>query len=242
MGRCLAVALLVLCCLRPASAGDERRCGAMDIVVALDVSGSMSGALLALKWRMGTLMERLVALTDGDVRLGLVGFNTRVLVLRDLAGPPGPEQIAPFLLALGAVTAWGGDEIPELSAESLNTLLNGLPADGRAQVGDFTGSWRALNRIAIVITDQPPGGFDDVHGPEDMALVDTVIARALALDVRISAIYVPTETWPNEAVEALMRRYADGTGGLYAITDRRGAGVPQALVDIIESCGRGAMM
>lgn len=242
MGRCLAIALLLLACLRPAPAEDERHCGAMDIVVVLDTSGSMSGALLALKFRMGTLMERLVALSDGDLRLGLIGFNDRITVLRDLGGPPGPDQIAPFLVALGSAIAWGGDQVPELSAESLNTLLNGLRADGRAQIGDFNGRYEALNRIAILLTDQLPGGFDDVHGAEDLALVDDVIGRALDLDVRISAVYVPTDPWPNGEVEAVMRRYADDTGGVYAFTDRRGTGVPQALIDIIETCGRGALM
>ncbi len=214
----------------------------MDIVVALDISGSMSGALIALQWRLGDLVERLVERSAGDIRLGLVGFNQSILVLRDLEGTPGEAQITAFLTVLGRLDAYGGDNVPELSAEALHTVLDRLPAAGRPQLGDFTGRFEARNRLLIVITDQHPGGFDDAFGAEDLALVDAVTRRAADLGVRISAIYVPTEVWPVAEIEAILRSYADGTGGVFAMTDRRGAGVPQAIVDIVALCGAGALM
>jgi hypothetical protein len=221
----------------------ERLCGAMDVVIVLDVSGSMWGALLSIQKQAISLLDDIDRMSAGDFRLGLVVFREHIQVLGDLDAYPSPDgkklAIATALAGLGAA---GGDQIPELSAEALSTVLNRLPAAGRPQIGDFRGAFEADVRIVILITDQMPGGFDDVYtaGVDDL-LADEVARKAGALGVRISAVYVPTQVWPDPNTAQLMQNYANQTLGLYIMTDRRGTGVGDGIADIVASCGERLM-
>jgi hypothetical protein len=62
-----------------------------------------------------------------------------------------------------ALAAGGGAGGPEASDEALNTVVNALVVGARPQNIDFTPDWRGAGvvKIAILVTDAPPGGFDD---------------------------------------------------------------------------------
>lgn len=221
----------------------ERRCGSMDVVFVLDVSGSMWGALLSIQRQAIGLLDDIERLSGGDYRLGLVVFREYVEVLDDLNAIPAPQQkkllVAESLSRLGAS---GGEAIPEASADALATVLNRLPGDGNFQLGDFRGTFEADVRIVILITDQLPGGVDDVYTPGvDDLLAQSLALQARSMNVRISSVYVPTPVWPDAEVERIMQTYANETQGLYIQTDRRGEGVGDGIADIIASCGERLM-
>jgi hypothetical protein len=221
----------------------ERQCGAMDVVIVLDVSGSMWGALLSIQKQAISLLDDIDRMSGGDFRLGLVVFREYIQVLNDLDAWPSPRVKKAYVAhALAGLGAAGGEQIPELSAEALSTVLNRLPAAGRPQIGDFTGTFDSGVRIIILITDQLPGGFDDTYtsGVDDV-LAGEIARRASSLDVRISAVYVPTQVWPNPETERIMQNYANETLGLYVKTDRRGYSVGDSIADIVASCGERLM-
>ena len=121
-------------------------------------------------------------------------------------------------------------------------MLNRLPADGHYRIGDFNGAFEGDVRIVILITDQLPGGVDDLYTPGvDDALADSLARQAAAMNIRISAVYVPTPVWPEAEVERIMKNYADETQGIYIRTDRRGEGVGDGVADILASCGERLM-
>ncbi len=221
----------------------ERQCGSMDVVFVLDVSGSMWGALLSIQRQAIGLLDDIEQLSGGDYRLGLVVFREYIQVLDDLNASPTPstkkESVAHNLSRLGAA---GGEQIPEASADALATVLNRLPPDGQYRIGDFNGTFEGDVRIVILITDQLPGGVDDLYTPGvDDALADSLARQAASMNIRISAVYVPTPVWPEAEVERIMKNYADETQGIYIRSDRRGEGVGDGVADILASCGERLM-
>jgi hypothetical protein len=221
----------------------DRLCGAMDVVLVLDVSGSMWGALLSIQKQAISLLDDIDRMSGGDYRLGLVVFREYIQVLGDLDAFPTPDGKKAFVAhALAGLGAAGGEQIPELSADALSTVLDRLPAAGRPQIGDFTGNFEADVRIVILITDQLPGGFDDVYTPGiDDLLAERMAREAGRMNVRISAVYVPTQVWPDPETQRIMQTYANETLGLYIMTDRRGEGVGDSIADIVASCGERLM-
>ncbi|MEM7123847.1 MAG: vWA domain-containing protein [Pseudomonadota bacterium] len=246
MIRLLIIATAFALCLQatPTRAQQaERQCGSMDVVFVLDVSGSMWGALLSIQRQSIRLLDDIEQLSGGDYRLGLVVFREYIQVLDDLNASPTPstkkESVAHNLSRLGAA---GGEQIPEASADALATVLNRLPPDGEYRIGNFDGAFEGDVRIVILITDQLPGGFDDLYTPgEDDALADNLARQAASMNIRISAVYVPTPVWPEAEVERIMQNYANRTEGIYIRTDRRGEGVGDGIADILASCGERLM-
>ena len=242
---CTALAGIVLG-LHAASAEaqtPERLCGAMDVVLVLDVSGSMWGALLSIQKQAIGLLDDIDRMSAGDFRLGLVVFREYIQVLDDLDALPTPDaKKALVVAALAGLGAAGGEQIPELSAEALSTVINRLPAAGRPQIGSFTGAFEADVRIIILITDQLPGGFDDVYTVgQDDELAARLAREASSMGIRISAVYVPTQVWPDPETQRIMQNYANETLGLYIKTDRRGFGAGDSIADIVASCGERLM-
>jgi hypothetical protein len=165
-------------------------------------------------------------MSAGDFRLGLVVFREHIQVLGDLDALPTPDAKKALVAdALSRLAAAGGEQIPELSAEALATVLNRLPPSGRPQIGAFTGVFEADVRIVILITDQLPGGIDDVYtAGQDDVLAAELARKASSLGIKISAVYVPTQVWPDAETQRIMQTYANETLGLYIMTDRRGFG------------------
>jgi hypothetical protein len=218
-------------------------------VFIIDDTGSMGGAIANVKSEVASLVSQIVTAAEGDYQLGLITFKDSITVRDDLASG-NADAVRSHVLSLAA---FGGDRQPEASDESLNTAVNRLPAAGRPQSGDFNGSWRASARkVAILITDAPPGGFDDVC----TAGIDDVNAHTRAVEaanagIRISAVFVPTagrSGASNDNLEvpaepmscdarAVMQDYAATSGGIYTETAQDGSGTAAAIRDIIASCG-----
>jgi hypothetical protein len=222
--------------------GEVGKCGATDLVIVMDTTHSMAAAIRDMKREAVRLLDLVSFVSEGNFRLGLVSFKDDVLVNMDLGAAADPEQARRDMTwAIRRLEAVGGNGGPEASDEAIRTAVLGLAAEGREQTGDFTGRWMARSRIVVLITDNLPGGFDDTfrEGVDD-ANARAVTADALAREVRISSIYVPTSGFqlsPDPRVAEIMRTYPQLTGGVFAVTAESGRGAAEAIADIIDKCG-----
>lgn len=228
----------------PEAAQSDRsgKCGATDLVIAIDTTHSMGRAIREMKRESVRLLDLVAAVSDGDFRLGLVSFKDKVTVELDLGfALTSDEARRQMSWAIRRLEAEGGRGGPEASDEALRTAVLSLRSDDRRQNGEFNGVWEARSRILVVITDNLPGGFDDkfVEGVDDIRALD-VSTEALRRDIKISSIYIPSTgfvTTPDPRVADIMRAYPQLTGGVFAVTEESGRGAAEAIADIIDRCG-----
>lgn len=224
----------------PREANAQQFCGPMDITIALDNTGSMGGAIANVTAALPQIIDQAQAASgidglpdtpDDDLRLGYVTFNDTVLVQHKLT-----SALASVEASIAATTAFGGNNLAEASDEAKNATVNNLSARP-GQIGDFDEPWRAgAVKILILITDAPPGGFDDVTDAADVARMHDVALQALALDIRISDVFVPTGgDYAGQA--AILEDDALTSGGVFVTTAPDGTGTADAIMAIIEACG-----
>ena len=243
--------------LHPMQAVAQSSCGPMDVAILMDTTGSMQGAISNVKAEADSLVNKIVAASGGDYQLAFVTFQDSLQVVTDLQA----GTAAAIKAQIANVQAVGGDIVAEASDEALNTVIRGLSAGGvRAQSGNFNGAWRGdgVTKIIILITDAPPGGFNDAYewGVDDLSAAMRT-QEAKAKNLSITAVYVPTAedlvsaatisagpSAPNAVnnesaaiAEQLMRNYASGTGGGFIKTAKDGRGTARAIEISIEECG-----
>ena len=213
-------------------------CGPMDVVFVVDDTGSMSGAIANVKAGIATIAADVVAASGGDYQMGLVSFKDSVQTDVDLA--PGNE--AAIQTGIAALSASSGGGAPEASDAALDTVINGTSAGSDAgpcnQPFNAAGLRAGAVKIAVMLTDNPPGGCNDSFTATDQANAARVANDASAAGVLISAIYNANSAAPTTA--AIMTNYAATTGGVYVNTPSNGAGTALAIEDIIAACGSGA--
>lgn len=241
----------------PQPATAQSSCGPMDVAILMDTTSSMRGAISNVKVEADNLVDKIVTASGGDYQLAFVTFEDTIQVMTDLQAGTAPTIKA----QIAGVQAVGGEIVAEASDEALNTVIHGLSAGGgRPQSGSFNGAWRSdgVTKIIILITDAPPGGFNDAYewGVDDVSAAMRT-QEAKANNLLITAVYVPTAedlvsaatlssspSAPNVVTsesaaiaEQLMRNYASGTGGGFVKTARDGRGTARAIEISIEECG-----
>ncbi|MFC5290305.1 VWA domain-containing protein [Actinokineospora guangxiensis] len=208
-------------------------CGPMDVTIVLDTTGSMGGALSGVQSGISTILADVVSLSGGDYKLGLVSFKDNVTVNVNLAA----GNQAAVSSALASLTASGGSAEPEASDEALNTVVNNLPATGRPQTGNFSGTWRTnATKHAIMVTDARPGGFDNVHSAADVANAHSVALDAQTEGIKITPIYVPTNSTYTSTIMPIMQDYANTTGGFAYQSNQRGTDVAAYIQRALYNC------
>lgn len=218
------------------------RCGSVDLVLVMDTTFSLAGSISEMKRQAQDILDVLFRVSGGEFRIGLVSFDDSVAVRLDLDALPDIDTKVDLVKSeINRLAAYGGRSGPEASDEAVNAAINGLPASGRQQVGDFNGDWIADSRILVLITDNKPGGFDDTFtkGVDDLNAFRVALA-AQRKNIHISAIYVPTSGshfGVDPEVSSIMRTYAVETGGLYVETGTHGSGTAAAVASIVETCG-----
>jgi len=241
--------------LLPSGAGGSGsfQCGPMDVAFLIDTTGSMGDAIEAVKTGVTNLISQIAQASGGDFRLGLVtfdGFYDRapfncacsctinygefVCVKQAFT-----SNEAAFRAALSGVTKGDGGGTPEPSDEALNTVIHGLSArkdefDQWVQYGDFNTPFRPeARKIIILVTDQTPGGFDDVfiEGVHDINSQNLAI-EALHSNIVISAVQV----FNDATAGAILENHAVITGGVFEQTSD-GFGVTNAIREILSQCG-----
>jgi hypothetical protein len=97
------------------------------------------------------------------------------------------------------------------------------------------GVFRSVSgKVLILITDAPPGGFDDTYTPG----VDDVAAQALAdkallKGIHIGAILTPIGVNYNQSAIPIMQMYADTTFGRY--TQSVSGEAAEAILELLQS-------
>ncbi|MBL8206290.1 MAG: VWA domain-containing protein [Blastocatellia bacterium] len=213
----------------------QAQCGAMDVAFVIDDTSSLQGSLDNIKSELNAILNDIQKASNNDYRLALVTFKDDVTVRVNFSEQNRDELTAQIL----ALTASGGTRIPEASDEALNTVINGLAAGGRFQTGNFSPAFRdKAFKVIILLTDAPPGGFDDFYTPgiddknaHDMALL------AKGQNIKISAIYLPTFPEDTALIKPIMQDYATTTAGFYLETNRDGTGTADAIKTIVSGCG-----
>ena len=217
--------------MTPASAQEDGICGPMDVAIALDDTGSMGGAIDSIKAELSNITQQALNASGGDLRMGFVTFKDDVTVHNQLT-----ENTSAVEDSINSASAGGGAGAPEASDEAKNTTINNLgPRTG--QTGDFGEPWRndTVN-ILILITDAPPGGFNDAMDPEDVARMHDVAEQANSSGIKVSDVFVPTAgDYAGQA--AILQDDANTTGGAFITTFPNGTGTAEAIKDVIEACG-----
>ncbi|MFN0073075.1 MAG: vWA domain-containing protein [Chloroflexota bacterium] len=235
-------------CLQSLVAVAASICGPMDTALVLDTTSSMHNSIENAKAELQRVVDAVERASGGDYRLALVTFTDEVVVQVPLA-----ERNADAIRTrLRTITAQGGGAStspdtgePEASDEALRTVIHAL-AERPGQRGSFADAFRPdVNKVAILVTDSRPGGFDDRF----TAGVDDVSARQVAVDARDRGIKIASlfmARGSNSPVERAARSaaltYAQTTGAAFAETHPNGRGTADALREVIDACGadRGA--
>jgi hypothetical protein len=213
-------------------------CGPMDVVFVVDDTGSMGGAIANVKAGIASIANDVVLASGGDYQMGLVSFKDNVQTDVDLA----PGNQAAIQAGITALSASGGAGGPEASDAALDTVVNGTSAGSDAgpcnQPFNSVGFRAGAVKIAVMLTDNLPGGCNDSFTAVDVANAARVANDSAGANILISAIYNASS--PSATVAGIMTNYAATTGGVYVNTPSNGDGTAAAIEGIIAACGSGA--
>lgn len=195
--RLLALALLIVGLARPQTVEADATIAAegIDIVLALDISGSMQDAGLGAAKKLDAAKAALKQFlaTRKDDRVGLVVFKSESRQLSPLTTDyTALAQLVDHAAQLGQNLA-EGTAIGLGLSDALNLLRNS----------------HARSRVIILATD----GENNVHTVEP----ETAGKVAATLKMRVYTIGIPTAGTRTDLSldEKLMRTIAEGTGGSY---------------------------
>jgi len=211
-------------------------CGAMDLVFVVDDTGSMGGAIANIQADLVTIIGDANIASGGDLNLAMTSFKDAPQTDADLV-----SSEAVVTAAIAALVPTGGAGGPEASDVSLDAVVNGagVGADGGCGDAFSNGNFRAgAVKIAIMLTDNFPGGCNDAFTAADTANAARVANDASTANIRISAIY--NSSFPNATIVGIMNNYATTTGGQYVNTPSDGTGTAAAISEIIADCGSSA--
>ena len=196
----------------------------------------MNGAIDNIKSGIASIATDVVDASGGDYQMGLVSFKDDVETDVDLA----PGNAAAIQAGIAALTATDGFNLPEASDAALDTVVNGNSAGsdaGPCNAPFNSAGFRAgATKIAVLLTDNSPGGCNDTFTVDDENNAARVASDAAANNIRVSAIY--NSDSPAPVTAGIMTNYAAETGGVYINTPGDGAGTSGAIQDIIDACGR----
>lgn len=211
-------------------------CGPIDLVFAVDVTGSMFNAINNVAAELPNIITLANIASGNDLRLGLVVFSDVVSTLHNLT-----TDLAAVQATIGTLGSGGGAGLPEASDEALREIItnNALCTDG----SEFTTAFRAgATKIVVLITDASNGGCDDIHDASDVANAHQRGLDAAGMGIRISSVYVPNPLGePASMILPVLTDYAVTSSGSVRIVASNGAGTGGAINQIISDCGQGAL-
>jgi|GEM_PF-3086440 len=217
-------------------------CGPIDLVFAVDISGSMQGAINNVVAEMPNIIAVANIASGNDLRLGLVTFTgdefgeDYVHTEHNLT-----LNLAAVQASIAALVASAGDGIAESSDEALREIITNDA--GCTDGTEFTSAFRpAASKIIVLITDATPGGCDDIHDASDDVNAHQRALDAAAAGIRISSVYVPNPFGETPAqVLPNLNDYALTSAGSVRIAASNGAGTGGAINQILRDCGQGEL-
>lgn len=205
----------------------------MDVVFAIDYTGSMGGAINNIKSSIGNIVSTIVTKSGGDYRLALTIFDeaskggvpayaaqvlyTSLPAANKLVISTGPGNNQ----YLTVMENFGYANNATFSTQLAN--LNGAMAMGNgvgfAEPGDllidkvinssFAGAWRPnIAKLVIIITDAPASGDDDNNTAVDDAFLTTLATNANTAGIQY--ILITTQATNNYETKLI----ANNNGGL----------------------------
>jgi hypothetical protein len=217
-------------------------CGPIDLVFAVDVTGSMQPAIDNIINELPNIIFLANAASGNDLRLGLVTIggtpdgDDNLSTLHSLT-----TDIAAVEASIAALTANYGGNLPEATDEALREILTN---DGSCTDGsDFTTAFRAgATKLIVLITDASNGGCDDQHDASDVIYGHQRALDAAGLGVRICSVWVPRPgAEPFGDILPVLNDYASTSAGSVRIVASDGAGTGGAINSIIAACGQGEL-
>ncbi len=152
-----------------------KTCQTLDIAFVVDDTGSMGTLIAALKAGMASIVTIAEAQSD-SVQFSLLTFKDTVT--EELAFSVGNS--AAMISAINAVTANGGENIPEASDIALAQAV--ALTDWRYPSG------RPSKRIIVLATDAPPGGTNDVQEEIDELNLIQAATDAKSAGIALAAV------------------------------------------------------
>lgn len=188
----------------------------LDVVFALDTTGSMSGELREVQERVRQLAVSIAKARDGErIRFGIVAYRDRGDDYITRLSPLTPD-IETSRTFLDSLEAGGGGDGPESVVAALAVALRDMDWD----LSDTT------ERQIFLIGDAPPHlDYGDEPTPEEL------IAEARRSRIVIQAI--GCRSLPGRGV-AFFRQMAYGTEGSYQHIGRVRAARPGALTEAMD--------
>lgn len=247
----------------PAHAGAPAgACGDMDLTFIVDTTSSMTGELANIKADLPLIIAEAQAAST-SLRVGVISFDgsiinpyTGVLILQDFVDVKLPLSSvqADWTTAINSLTLGGGAGLPEASDQAKATAINlrtgsaagisypdangnnGLViADPILAPNGFNVPWAGDTNIAILITDDTSGGYDDTYSGGDSAFVQGLGTTAAnnVPPIRMSDVFSGVD--PNAITD--LTADAVNSGGIFLQIAPDGMGTSSAIMDIVETCG-----
>jgi hypothetical protein len=215
----------------------SEQCGDVELMFVIDDTGSMGSTLANIAAGsvaiIGTVEASLIP--GADAKYGLISFKDNVQV-----DQPLDTNEALTIAALNALSALGGSGGPEASDMAKQTAIDALPAgitldqDGAVTtiIGGMTVPYTTadpqVTKIGILITDNVPGGGNDLNsGNDDQHLADLGTQSAGLGIVWYDLIRGATGS------DAFYSLDATNSGGTFTNLPSSGMGVADAIIDII---------
>jgi hypothetical protein len=219
-------------------------CGDVDLAFAIDTTGSMTPALNNVILNLPAIIAQADAIDDdGQARIGVIQFDgftdppdpnaDYVNVLNDLSAPR-----ATAIANINGLTIGFGGLTPEASGPAKQAALLNRAAGSYAdadgvfgnQFGSFTSPWTADQKILILVTDAPNGGFNDANSAADDTQMGDLGTLAAGLGIKLGDVLVSGVE--VAAIADPMKAEAANSGGLYGFT-ANGVDTAQVIIDII---------
>jgi hypothetical protein len=209
----------------------------MDVTFIIDETGSMTNVIQQVQTQVQKIADSVETASGGDFQFALVGMpDNNIDVLENFS----PDRAA-FNTAVQKLTVAGGcGGVPY--DEAINTVVNSLPArtgSSGAQLNAFTGGWRTqAAKIVIIVTDTLPQAFTCQYeqGVHDVAAHNFAL-QALAADIHVTMIYVPTGNTPESEIIRIMQDVTTTSGGLFKQSLADASDLSDVIVDIVNQCG-----
>lgn len=218
----------------------QASCKCTDIVLVVDDTGSMGMAIANVKAGLASIIATANTASGGDLRMGVVTFKDSIEV--DLALT---NNTAAVTAAVNALAAAGGSALPEASDEALKLVVTGAASAGCTVTGALGSLRQNCIKIAIVVTDAPPGGcnsnyMDGVDDANAIAVANAaknngiIISSILVENATASRTPSPAHPLPDGIEGFVMMSYATITGGKFNVVPANGTGASTAIEGIIK--------
>lgn len=182
--------------------GDRKPVKALDLLLTIDATGSMSDEMTYLQKELEGILDRVKAANEGlDIRVGLIVYRDKgdQYVIRDF---PFTDDFNALKADLNAQSAGGGGDMPEAMQDA---MAKGLEFDWREDAV----------KVNLLVADAPPHDGD---------IMETWFSATASRSQGIHVVSLAA-SGVDKTAEFLMRAMGQITGGRYLfLTDDSGIG------------------